>query len=99
MTPLGENAAILRPFDSERLFCLCLFLVACIAVSGCKSTELDSTYGRRRGAPGAESVNGTAVLAGMFELAGHRVVTWRRLSPKLEQFQTIVWVPDNFAPH
>ena len=71
---------------------------ACLFTAlGCGTPDIDSSYGKRRGTPGAESVNGTAVLSAMFETAGHRVTTWRRLSPKLEQADTIVWVPDNFA--
>jgi hypothetical protein len=34
----------------------------------------------------------------MFEEAGHSVVGWRRLSPKLQDYQTIVWFPDDFKP-
>ena len=60
--------------------------------------ELDDTYGRRRGALGGSSVNGTAVLAGLFERAGHKVKTWRRLSPKLGECDAIVWAPNSFAP-
>jgi hypothetical protein len=70
-------------------------LLACI---GCASNDVTSTYGKRRGSEGGPSVNGTAVLAGMFEQAGHRVSSWKRLSPKLEECQTIVWFPDDFAP-
>jgi hypothetical protein len=75
------------------MVCLAIWITA----SGCRPTNIDAVYGRRRGNPGSESVNGTAVLAELFELADHRVVTWRRLSPKLDQFQTIVWFPDDFA--
>ncbi|MGE0756935.1 MAG: DUF4350 domain-containing protein [Pirellulaceae bacterium] len=69
-----------------------------LLLAGCSATEIDATYGRRRGSPGMESVNGTAVLAHLFEQAGFRVMTWRRLSPKLYEFQTIVWFPDSFQP-
>jgi hypothetical protein len=34
----------------------------------------------------------------MFRQAGHKVRTWRRLSPKLQECDTIVWAPDCFAP-
>ena len=67
-----------------------------LLATGCGPADIDRTYGKRRGAEGGTSVNGTGVLAGMFEAAGHRVITWRRLSPKLEQFNVIVWVPDSF---
>jgi len=69
-----------------------------LLAAGCGPADIDRTYGKRRGAEGGTSVNGTGVLAGMFEAAGHRVSTWRRLSPKLEQFDVIVWAPDSFEP-
>ncbi len=65
---------------------------------GCTPSDVATTYGERRGSQGGPSVNGTAVLAGMFEEAGHRVSSWSRLSPKLEECQTILWFPDDFQP-
>ena len=53
-----------------------------ILASGC-SENVDTTYGRRAGILGGESVNGTAVLAEMFEDAGHRVRTKRYLTDAL----------------
>jgi len=64
--------------------------------AGCSGEpEIDTEYGRSNP---SRSVNGTAVLAEMFEDAGHRVITWRRLSPKLREADTIVWIPDNMSP-
>ncbi|MEX0818444.1 MAG: DUF4350 domain-containing protein [Pirellulaceae bacterium] len=80
-----------------RLFAM-LALSVLTASAGCGPGEVTTTYGQRRGSTEGPSVNGTAVLAGMFELAGHRVSTWRRLSPKLEECHTIVWFPDDFEP-
>lgn len=54
---------------------------------------IETVYGYRRGLP-SKSVNGTSVLAEMFEEAGHQVSSWRYLSPKLEAADTIVWFPD-----
>jgi len=74
-----------------------LFLV-CVVLSGCGEEGVDDTYGRRSGA-GASSVNGTAVLGEMFESAGHKVSSWRMLSPRLrEKADCIVWFPDDFEP-
>ena len=75
---------------------IALTLMSCCL--GCAPADVTSTYGKRRGSEAGASVNGTAVLAGMFEEAGHRVSSWSRLSPKLEECQTIVWFPDDFAP-
>jgi len=47
----------------------------------------------------SQSVNGTAVLARMFEQAGHKVTEWQWLSPKLRnEADSIVWFPDDFHP-
>lgn len=67
-------------------------------LTGChRSEELDVTYGRRKGV-GAESVNGTSVLGEMFAQAGFTVSSWRRLSPRLDREQVLVWAPDRYAP-
>lgn len=69
-----------------------------IAVAGCAPEELETTYGQRHSLSGRDSVNGTAALGGMFKAAGYRVNGWRRLSPKLEDYDVIVWFPDDYAP-
>ena len=68
-------------------------------LSGCGGpTGIEDEYGQRRAARGAGSVNGVGVLADMFQQQGHRVSSWRRLSPKIRQADVIVWAPDDFAP-
>jgi len=66
--------------------------------AGCGSEHIDGTYGRRRGSPGGDSVNGTAVLAEMFREAGWKVTSRRFLSPRINDYDTIVWAPDDFQP-
>lgn len=78
-------------------WCLMLVLVSCVLVSGCSQPIIKTAYGTRRG-DGAVSVDGTGVLAGLFEAEGFRAYTWRRLSPKLYSYQVVVWAPDDFAP-
>jgi hypothetical protein len=64
-----------------------------VCLTGCWNHEsINVEYGKRHGT----SVNGTGVLAGMFQQAGHSVSTWRRFSPKLDSEQVIVWAPDDF---
>ncbi len=76
-----------------------LLLLGVFTFAGCGGpSDVDSTYGKRRGTLGGSSVNGTAVLAGIFEQAGHNVTTWHRLSPKLKKADVIVWTPDDFQP-
>lgn len=76
----------------------CLLIAGVLFCSGCGVEEIDSTYGKRRGMQGEASVNGTAVLATMFEIAGHKVQTRRYLSPRAKDFDVIVWFPDDFKP-
>lgn len=83
-----------RPQRPHWLCAVPLFL----SLAGCGVKDIDSTYGKRRGAEGGASVNGTAVLAGIFEEAGHEVVTKRYLSPGIHDHNIIVWFPDDFGP-
>ena len=73
-------------------------LLVLVFLCGCGEEDLDTTYGKRRGSDGQRSINGTAVLADMMEEAGFEVISWSRLSPKLEDYQVIVWTPDSFLP-
>src|SRR6185295_19064848 len=72
-----------------------LLAAVCAGCSGGKE-ELDSDYGARRGAGYAQSVSGTSVLGDLFAKAGATVSSWKRLSPKLEQADVIVWATNTF---
>lgn len=75
-----------------------ILMIALSAAAGCQE-GVDSTYGRRSGIQGGDSVNGTAVLAGLVQAAGHSVSTASHLSPRLfEKADAIVWAPDDFQP-
>jgi hypothetical protein len=77
---------------------LVAFFALIVVTSGCQD-GVDSTYGRRSGIPGGESVNGTAALAELVQAAGHQVSSTGHLSPRLfERADTIVWAPDDFEP-
>jgi hypothetical protein len=78
---------------------LCILLALAFFLPGCSRPDrINEVYGKRRSPEGADSVNGVGVLAEMFDAAGWRVSTWKRLSPKLEEATAIVWAPDSFAP-
>ena len=74
--------------NRKRMFlaCLVLFVFAC----GCRESEIDFRYGVANG----ESVNGLSLFVDMLEENGHKVVRQKRLSPRLDRVQTIVWAPD-----
>lgn len=87
--------------DKRRLLvgraCATVWLLLLLALAGCgKARDISTVYGQRDSTEGGTSVNGTGVLAEMFEKKGHRVYDWRRLSPRVNSFQTIVWAPDDF---
>jgi hypothetical protein len=73
-------------------------LVVWLTVCGCSHRDIDTFYGRRRGATGGASVNGVGVLAGMFEEAGHKVTTKRHLCPQFRGADVVVWAPDDYSP-
>jgi hypothetical protein len=69
-----------------------------MVIAGCgQPEELEVTYGQRKGTA-ASSVNGTGVLAAMYEEAGFSAYTWRYLSSGLHDYDVIVWAPDDFGP-
>ncbi|MCA9210665.1 MAG: DUF4350 domain-containing protein [Planctomycetales bacterium] len=96
---LHTGERIHRTLARMRAGIACWLLGALAVVGGCsRGGGIHDTYGQRRGYEGSDSVNGTAVLANLFEQSGYRVFTWQRLSPKLEDADVIVWAPDDFRP-
>ena len=75
-----------------------VLIIAGALLAGRRDQQLQTGYGRRRGQEYARSVNGTAVLADMFKRAGHRVTSFGRFSPKLEEANVIVWFASSFKP-
>ena len=84
-------------FQSNTPCACCLVLLALVCALGCRE-DLQTVYGQRNGPGATKSVNGTAVLAEMFEKAGHRVSSWSSLSPRLDQADCLVWFPNDFQP-
>src|SRR5437764_2766203 len=78
--------------------CALLLIIVGMLLAGRRDEPLPTVYGRRRGGEGGRSVNGTAVLADLFRARGHTVTTMNRFSPRLDKYDVMVWVPDDFAP-
>ncbi|WP_231956324.1 hypothetical protein [Posidoniimonas polymericola] len=74
-----------------------LLLAAVLLSVGCREKGIRTEYGTRTGY-GARSVNGTTVLGQMFEDAGHRVRSWRLMSPSLAKADVIVYFPSESQP-
>lgn len=74
-------------------------IFAIMSLSSWEPDQIASNYGQRRSAAIQESVNGTLALSELFEQKGHTVASWRRLSPRIRSYDTLVWIPDlNSAP-
>ena len=71
----------------------CGLLILLLSGCGRNLGTLPDDYGERRG-PG---LNGLGVLSEMFRQTGSRVVTWKRLSPKVQKQDTVVWAPTNYG--
>ncbi len=95
--PVSDRSPPDRPGQLRRRRVGLVLALLCCTLAGCRERTIETTYGRRRGI-GASSVNGTAVLGSMFEKAGWSVSSWRRLSPKLEKEDVLLWAPDRFGP-
>ena len=65
---------------------LAIPLLAALSLGcGQSQQDLQTRYGKRHGLGSEKSVNGTATLGQMFIAAGHRVNSWYRLSPRLQE--------------
>ena len=80
---------------------LILIGTACFAVllSGCEgpSRGLSTEYGKINGIEGSFSINGTSVFHDMFVERGFKVRSTRRISPKIDRYETLVWFPDDYS--
>lgn len=63
-----------------------------------REEKLPSLYGRRVGGDASRSVNGTFVFGEMFRQRGWCVASHDRLSPALDRYDALVWIPDDFHP-
>lgn len=75
-----------------------LIIALILTASGCDSGKgpVSVDYGRQRGRA-ATSVNGVSVLAEMFRQSGRDVDRYKKLSPRIDRYETLVWFPDNAA--
>lgn len=94
-----RKGALSHGHQQRSVMCPAALIICCLLLSGCGTPEIHTEYGERAGAEAEDSVNGTAVFAQMFEQAGHKVASWRTLSPRLKaSADVIVWFPDDFKP-
>jgi hypothetical protein len=79
----------------QRAFCdwAFVFVVAALMLSGCGQT-LRTKYGQSRGVDGDESINGFGVLRRAYVNEGWQTRDVNRLNQRLENVETLVWLPD-----
>lgn len=75
----------------------CGFVAVLVLSIGCDRTDgVNTDYGQRDSGWTPASINGTSLLAEMYESAGASVSSWGRLSRRLSRTDTIVWFPTEF---
>src|SRR5436190_17481878 len=95
-TAAGKSQSLTMPVVG--IIAAVILIIVGALIAGSRNEDLTTTYGRRRGSSASRSVNGTAVLAELFKRAGHRVTTFTRFSPRVNDFDILVWLPDDFEP-
>jgi len=74
-----------------------LFLIVCLgAISGCSgnaSPSVQTKYGKVNEQP--RSINSTSLFAERLEELGYDITVRNRISPKINEFNTIFWFPEN----
>ncbi len=72
-------------------------VILLLTVAGCgRNDYLPTEYGKVIGEQGGTSVNGTSILYGMFREKGFQTKRFRKISPRLKRFGTIIWFPDDY---
>ena len=83
-----------KPHTNRVLTCFAvLILLFCSCTQEPEGPE--TGYGRSFGSDYATSVNGTKVLKSLLsEMGFQNIDRYRKFSPRLERYQTVVWMPD-----
>ena len=70
----------------------CALVVCLVTLSGCGSKRIDDTYGKVNQKP--LSINSTSVFAERLRELGYEVTVRNRISPKIDEFDTVFWFPE-----
>jgi len=81
--------------NARRNIAAILVFAGTLALGCDQSNTLNTEYGAILGTRGADSINGTKYFAGMFEAQGATVKRSTVIDPKIDQYDTLVWFPDN----
>ncbi len=96
---LPRSNTVFRPFPVLAGRMVVGFALLAVLLQGCGREELETVYGRHRRPGQSGSVNGTDVLAAMFEQAGHDVHFRRTLvTDEMVDADVVVWFPNDYAP-
>jgi hypothetical protein len=92
-----EIACCGRALHCCRFVAVFAIVVSAIANVGCSpfNNPLPNTYGKVRKDPG--SINGVSLFAKRLERRGFEVKVRNRISPRMNDFDTVIWFPDTDA--
>ena len=78
--------------DSLKISCSLMLVVCLVAFLGCAESEvLDTKYGKVNEKP--RSINSTSLFAERLRQLGFEVTVRNRISPKINDFDTVFWFP------
>lgn len=86
-----------KPISAWRFLSFFTLLCLQLSATGCGPKGLNTEYGKVAGRVGSDSLNGVSVLADMFAQRGFTVKRRSKISPRIEQFDSIVWFPDDYS--
>ncbi len=68
-----------------------------VLMVGCQNqtSQMSTEYGKINGLEGGISLNGTGVFSDMFVARGFKLKRSLRISPRIKNYQTLVWFPDS----
>lgn len=78
--------------------CGIALLVGLLLSSVLAGQGLPTQYGRQKGPGYWQSVNGTELLARMFQSMGHSTETRNTMTPSIDRVDVLVWFPDELSP-
>ena len=68
-------------------------LIAALLASAAWGQTLPNEYGGWSGRTSRRSLNGFSAFSELLRDRGHTVRTWRQLTPTIESYDTIIWIP------
>jgi len=93
-TKIEMSPCLLQAMQGCRIAVATAVVLLTMACAGCNPfrNPLPNTYGKVRKDPG--SINGISLFAKRLEQRGYEVKVRNRISPRMNDFDTVIWFPD-----